>query len=95
MRKLGKLERTLFTLDWLQDPELGRRCHFRGEQRNALRRAVFLSRFGEICDRSDENRRYRARGLNSLVAAIFVWNTAYLQRALEHYGDGESGCPAG
>jgi TnpA family transposase len=23
LRELGKLERTLFTLDWLQDPELG------------------------------------------------------------------------
>jgi len=27
LRELGKLERTLFTLQWLQDPELRRRSH--------------------------------------------------------------------
>jgi TnpA family transposase len=27
LRELGKVERTLFTLDWMQDPELRRRSH--------------------------------------------------------------------
>lgn len=87
LRELGKLERTIFTLDWLQDPELRRRSHVglnKGEQQNALRRAVFFNRLGEIRDRSYENQRYRASGLNLLVAAIILWNTAYLQRAIEH-----------
>ena len=56
LRELGKLERTLFTLDWLHDPELRRRGHVglnKGEQQNALRRAVFFNRLGEIRDRSD------------------------------------------
>ena len=42
LRELGKLERTFFTLQWLQDPELRRRSHVglnKGEQQNALRRA--------------------------------------------------------
>jgi Tn3 transposase DDE domain len=42
--ELGKLERTLFTLQWLQDPELRRRSHVglnKGEQQNALRPALF------------------------------------------------------
>ncbi len=87
LRELGKLERTLFTLDWLHDPELRRRSHVglnKGEQQNALRRAVFFNRLGEIRDRSYENQRYRASGLNLLVAAIILWNTVYLQRALDH-----------
>ena len=45
LRELGKLERTFFTLQWLQDPELRRRSHVglnKGAQQNALRRAVFL-----------------------------------------------------
>jgi TnpA family transposase len=38
LRELGKLERTFFTLQWLQDPELRRRSHVglnKGEQQNA------------------------------------------------------------
>src|ERR1700722_16285590 len=87
LRELGKLERTLFTLDWLQDPELRRRSHVglnKGEQQNALRRAVFFNRLGEIRDRSYENQLHRASGLNLLVAAIILWNTVYLQRAVDH-----------
>jgi hypothetical protein len=87
LRELGKLGWTLFTLEWLQDPELRRRSHVglnKGEQQNALRRAVFFNRLGEIRDRSYENQRHRASGLNLLVAAIILWNTTYLQRALDH-----------
>ena len=87
LREFRKLERTLFTLQWLQDPELRRRSHVglnKGEQQNALRRAVFFNRLGEIRDRSYENQRHRASGLNLLVSAIILWNTTYLQRAVDH-----------
>ena len=90
LRELGKLERTFFTLQWLQDPELRRRSHVglnKGEQQNALRRAVFFNRLGEIRDRSYENQRHRASGLNLLVAALIRWNTTYLQRAVDHLRD--------
>jgi Tn3 transposase DDE domain len=33
--------------------------------------------------RSYENQRHRASGLNLLVAAIILWNTTYLQRAID------------
>ena len=45
---------------------------------------MFFNRLGEIRDRSYENQRHRASGLNLLVAAIILWNTTYLQRALDH-----------
>ena len=56
----------------------------KGEQQNALRRAVFFNRLGEIRDRSYENQRHRASGLNLLVAAIILWNTTYLYRTVDH-----------
>jgi Tn3 transposase DDE domain len=42
---------------------------------------VFFNRLGEIRDRSFEQQRYRASGLNLLTAAIVLWNTVYLERA--------------
>jgi TnpA family transposase len=86
LREIGRLERTLFTLDWISDPALRRRTNAglnKGEARNALARAVFFHRLGEIRDRTFENQRYRASGLNLAVAAIILWNTVYLGRALD------------
>ena len=86
LRELGRIERTLFILDWLQSVELRRRVHAglnKGEARNALARAVFFNRLGEIRDRSFEQQRYRASGLNLVTAAIVLWNTVYLDRATQ------------
>src|ERR1700730_266380 len=85
LRELGRVERTLFTLEWLQSPELRRRLQVglnKGEAKNALARAVFFNRLGELRDRTFENQRYRASGLNLVVAAIVLWNTVYLKRAI-------------
>ena len=85
LRELGRIERTLFILDWLQSVELRRRVHAglnKGEARNALARAVFFNRLGEIRDRSFEQQRHRASGLNLVTAAIVLWNTVYLERAV-------------
>ena len=85
LRELGKLERTLFTLDWIEDPELRRETGQelnKGESRNSLARAVFIHRLGEIRDRTYENQQHRASGLNLIVTAIILWNTRYLERAL-------------
>jgi hypothetical protein len=70
--------------EWLQSVELRRRVNAglnKGEARNALARAVFFGRLGEIRDRSFEQQRYRASGLNLVTAAIVLWNTVYLDRA--------------
>jgi TnpA family transposase len=86
LRELGRIERTLFTLNWMQSLELRRRVQIglnKGESKNALARAVFLNRLGELRDRSFENQMYRASGLNLVVAAIVLWNTVYLERAIE------------
>jgi len=85
LRELGRMERTLFTLDWIDDPELRRTTGQelnKGEARNSLARAVFLHRLGEIRDRTYENQQHRASGLNLVVTAIILWNTRYLERAV-------------
>jgi hypothetical protein len=48
---------------------------------------VFLHRLGEIRDRSFEDLRYRASGSNLVVAAITLWNTAYLDHAVKALQD--------
>jgi len=86
LREIGRLERTLFTLDWISDPALRRRASAglnKGEARNALARAIFFHRLGEIRDRTLENQRYRASGLNLAVAAVILWNTVYLGRVVD------------
>lgn len=85
LRELGRIERTLFILDWLQNVELRRRVHAglnKGKARNALARAVFFNRLGEIRDRSFDQQSYRASGLNLVTAAIVLWNTVYIERAI-------------
>lgn len=87
LREYGRLERTLFILDWAQNPDLRRRVTAalnKGEARNALARAVFFNRLGEIRDRSFEQQNYRASGLTLLTAAIVYWNTIYLDHAIEN-----------
>jgi len=70
LREIGRIERTLFTLDWLKNIDLRRRANAglnKGEARNALVRAIFFYRLGEMRDRSFESQVYRASGLNLLM----------------------------
>lgn len=71
LRGLGRIERSLFILNWLQSIDLRRRVQVglnKGEARNALARTVFLHRLGETRNRGFEQQRYRASGLNLLTA---------------------------
>ncbi|WP_152872003.1 Tn3 family transposase [Deinococcus terrestris] len=86
LRELGRVQRTLFTLEWLRDPDLRRRVLVglnKGEALHALKRAVAFHRNGEIRDRSFEAQINRASGLNLVTTAIAVWNTVYLGRAVD------------
>ncbi len=97
LREIGRIERSLFMLAWLEDPALRRRVTAglnKGEARNSLARAVFFNRLGEIRDRSFENQRHRASGLNLVVAAITLWNTVYLERATEQMAKSRQFDPA-
>ena len=79
------IERTLFLVEWPLDPALRQRVSAglnKGDARNTLARAVCFNRLAQIRDRTFELQRHRASGLNLVVAAIMLWNTVYLERAV-------------
>jgi TnpA family transposase len=87
LRELGRIERTLFMIEWYSSPALRRRCQAglnKGEAAHKLKRAVFFHERGEIRDRSFDSQAFRASGLNLVVSAIVHWNTVYLGRATAH-----------
>jgi TnpA family transposase len=66
LRELGRLERTLFMIEWYSSPALRRRCQAgpnKGEATHKLKRAVFFRERGEIRDRSFARQAFRASGL--------------------------------
>nr|WP_272800877.1 Tn3 family transposase [Sphingobium sp. AntQ-1] len=85
LREVGRIERTLFTLRWFQDPALRQLVTGelnKGEARNSLARAVAFHRLGRFRDRGLENQQMRAAALNLVTAAIILFNCRYLGRAL-------------
>ena len=77
LRELGRLERTLLTLDCSRARGCaGRRAVSLITASHATAwRAAFIHRLGEIRDRTYENQQHLASGLNLLVTAIILWNT--------------------
>lgn len=87
LRELGRIERSLFMIEWYSSPALRRRCQAglnKGEAAHKLKRAVFFHERGEIRDRSFESQAFRASGLNLVISAIVHWNTVYIERAVSH-----------
>jgi len=87
LRELGRIERSLFMIEWYSSPALRRRCQAgfnKGEAAHKLKRSVFFHERGEIRDRSFESQAFRASGLNLVVSAIVHWNTVYIERAVTH-----------
>jgi TnpA family transposase len=86
LREVGRIQRTLLILDWLDDPLLRRHTTAelnKGEARNGLTRAVSFHRLGRVRDRTTDARQHRVGGLTLATAAIVLWNTVYLDRALD------------
>lgn len=85
LREIGRVQRTLFTVRWFDDPALRRLVTAelnKGEARNSLARAVAFHRLGRFRDRGHENQQTRAAALNLVTAAIILFNCRYLGRAL-------------
>ena len=83
LREIGRVERTLFIIDWVLDPDMRRRAQIglnKGESHHALKNALRIGRQGEIRDRSSEGQHYRMAGLNLLAAIVIYWNTSSVLR---------------
>lgn len=86
--EFGRLEKTLYLLAYVQDEAYRRRILVqlnRGEGRHAVARAVFHGRKGELRQRYREGMEDQLGALGLVVNALVLWNTRYLQRALEHW----------
>ena len=86
LREVGKLERSLFMIDWILDEEKQRRTQIglnKGEAHHALKQAISFHRRGEIRDRTSEGQHYRIAGLNLIAAIIIYWNTQRLGKAVQ------------
>jgi Tn3 transposase DDE domain/Domain of unknown function (DUF4158) len=85
LREIGRVERTLFLLDWLADRDLQRRVQIglnKGEAHHALKRAISFHRRGEIRDRTSDGQHHRIAALNLLAAIIIYWNSWKLGEVL-------------
>ena len=85
LREIGRVERTLFIIEWLLDANMQRRAQIglnKGEAHHALKNALRIGRQGEIRDRTAEGQDYRMAGLNLLAAIIIYWNTKHLGQAV-------------
>ena len=85
LREIGRVERTLFMIDWILDADMQRRAQIglnKGESHHALKNALRIGRQGEIRDRTTEGQHYRMAGLNLLTAIVIYWNTVRLGEAV-------------
>ncbi len=84
LREFGRLDRTLFSLDWIQIAALRQTVNgqlLKGERTHGLNQALSFHREGKLWDRSLQAQQYRASGLNLVTMAIVLWNTVYLDLA--------------
>ena len=85
LREIGRVERTLFIIEWLLSTDIQRRAQIglnKGEAHHALKGALRIGRQGEIRDRTTEGQHFRIAGLNLLTAIIIYWNTKQLGKAV-------------
>jgi len=93
LREMGRIEKTIFILDYISNETLRRRIQRglnKGEAMNSLARTIFFGKQGQFMEREMQDQLQRASALNILINAISVWNTVYLQKATD-YLKSESG----
>ncbi|WP_035560189.1 Tn3 family transposase [Hymenobacter sp. IS2118] len=92
MAEFGRVEKTRYLLAYVQDEAYRRRILVqlnRGEGRHALARAVFHGKKGELRQRYREGMEDQLGALGLVVNALVLWNTRYLQQALEQWQETE------
>ena len=90
LQEYGRLIKTIFILRYLEDEALRRRVHAqlnKGEALHQLRKCLFFVRDGTVTQKYEEEQNNQAACLNILTNAVIVWNTVYMQAALEALGE--------
>ena len=76
---MGKIEKTIFILDYISSEELRRKIQKglnKGEAMNGLARAIFFGKQGELRERTMQSQLQKASALNLIINAI---NIIFLQ----------------
>jgi TnpA family transposase len=84
--EVGRIAKSLFLLSYIDDEAYRRRILIqlnKGESRHSLARKVFYGRKGEIRQRYREGQEEQLNALGLVVNAVILWNTMYIDRALE------------
>jgi TnpA family transposase len=85
LAEFGRLEKTLYTLNYLDD-EVRRRATLtqlnRGEGRHSLARALFHGKRGELRQHYREGQEDQLGALGLVVNLIALWNTLYMEEVL-------------
>jgi hypothetical protein len=86
LEELGRLIKTLYLLRFIDDKAYRRRILIqlnRGEGRRQLARVVFHGKRGELRQRYREGQEDQLGALGLVVNAIVLWNTIYMNAALD------------
>jgi TnpA family transposase len=86
LQEYGRLVKTLFILRYLLSADYRRRINTqlnKGESLHALRDFLFLGDKGVIRRRQYEAQTNQAMCLNVVTNAVIIWNTVYMQAALD------------
>jgi TnpA family transposase len=87
---LGRIPKTLYMLAYIDDEHYRRRILTqlnRGESRHSVARAVFHGQRGELRQRYREGQEDQLGALGLVVNAIVLWNTIYMEAALQPLRD--------
>jgi TnpA family transposase len=86
LEALGRIVKTLYLLAYINDETYRRRILIqlnRGEGRHQLARAVFHGKRGELRQHYREGQEDQLGALCLVVNAIILWNTIYMDAALD------------
>ncbi len=86
LEELGRLVKTLYLLRYIDDEAYRRRILVqlnRGEGRHQLARTVFHGKRGELRQRYHEGQEDQLGALGLVVNVIVLWNTIYMDAALD------------
>lgn len=85
--EVGRINKTLYLLNYVNDEDYRRRILTqlnRGESRHAVARAICHGQCGEIRKRYREGQEDQLGALGLVTNAVVLWNTVYMQAALDH-----------
>lgn len=96
LQEFGRIERTLFLIDWLENPDIRRKTQAglnKGESQHVLSDAIRFNNHGRLLDRTHENQTLRAKATAFVTMAIVCSNTKDLDTVTSRLAAGGNPVP--